>query len=82
MTVILVRHAESEGNIGGVIQGWTDLPLVSSDLRARPESLVIAGPEIRVLEDRQARVFGWYDNEWGFSTRMLELAARMAARGT
>ena len=74
--------ALKDAALASPVLGWTDLPLVSSDLRARPESLVIAGPEIRVLEDRQARVFGWYDNEWGFSTRMLELAARMAARGT
>ncbi len=60
------------------VLGWTDEPLVSSDLRARPESLVIAGPELRMVGDRQARVFGWYDNEWGFSARMLDVARLMA----
>jgi len=60
------------------VLGWTDAPLVSSDLRARPESLVIAGPETRMVADRQVRVFGWYDNEWGFSARMLDVARRMA----
>ncbi|MFA3918598.1 type I glyceraldehyde-3-phosphate dehydrogenase [Ruegeria hyattellae] len=60
------------------ILGWTDLPLVSSDLRARPESLVIAGPETRMTGARQLRVFGWYDNEWGFSARMLDVARLMA----
>lgn len=54
------------------------MPLVSSDLRARPESLVIAGPETRVVDDTQVRVFGWYDNEWGFSARMLDVARMMA----
>lgn len=62
------------------VLGWTDHPLVSSDLRTRPESLVIAGPETRIVNDRQARVFGWYDNEWGFSARMLDVAALMAGR--
>jgi glyceraldehyde 3-phosphate dehydrogenase len=61
------------------VLGWTDAPLVSSDLRARPESLVIAGPETRMVADRQVRVFGWYDNEWGFSARMLDVARLMAA---
>ena len=61
------------------VLGWTDLPLVSSDLRARPESLIIAAPELMVTGDRQVRVFGWYDNEWGFSARMLDVARRMAA---
>jgi len=63
------------------VLGWTDQLLVSSDLRARPESLVIAGPEIQVTHDRQVRVFGWYDNEWGFSARMLDVAALMAGQG-
>ncbi len=61
------------------VLGWTDLPLVSSDLRTRPESLVIAGPETRMVGNRQVRVFGWYDNEWGFSARMLDVARLMAA---
>ncbi|MEX0365935.1 MAG: type I glyceraldehyde-3-phosphate dehydrogenase [Ruegeria sp.] len=60
------------------VLGWTDLPLVSSDLRARPESLVIAGPETRMVGKNQVRVFGWYDNEWGFSARMLDVARLMA----
>ncbi|WP_299891036.1 glyceraldehyde 3-phosphate dehydrogenase NAD-binding domain-containing protein [uncultured Ruegeria sp.] len=60
------------------VLGWTDLPLVSSDLRARPESLVIAGPETRMVGNSQIRVFGWYDNEWGFSARMLDVARLMA----
>ncbi|MFC3117466.1 type I glyceraldehyde-3-phosphate dehydrogenase [Jhaorihella thermophila] len=60
------------------VLGWIDEPLVSSDLRGRPESLVIAEPELRMVGDRQARVFGWYDNEWGFSARMLDVARLMA----
>ncbi|NVO57138.1 glyceraldehyde-3-phosphate dehydrogenase [Rhodobacteraceae bacterium B1Z28] len=60
------------------VLGRTDLPLVSSDLRARPESLVIAWPETRMVGENQVRVFGWYDNEWGFSARMLDVARLMA----
>lgn len=62
------------------VLGWTDQPLVSSDLRARPESLVIAGPETRMVGEHQVRVFGWYDNEWGFSARMLDVARLMATQ--
>ena len=61
---------------GGVI-GWTDRPLVSSDLRARAESIVMATPETRVTAGGMLRVFGWYDNEWGFSNRMLDVALLM-----
>lgn len=61
---------------GGVI-GATDRPLVSTDLRARPESVVMACPETKVSVGGMLRVFGWYDNEWGFSNRMLDMACRM-----
>ncbi|MFN3281715.1 MAG: type I glyceraldehyde-3-phosphate dehydrogenase [Tabrizicola sp.] len=61
---------------GGVI-GSTDRPLVSTDLRARPESVVMACPETKVTPGGMLRVFGWYDNEWGFSNRMLDMALRM-----
>ena len=62
------------------IIGHTDLPLVSSDLRSRPESLIVALPEVMVTTPRQIRIFGWYDNEWGFSSRMIDMAQRMAHR--
>jgi glyceraldehyde 3-phosphate dehydrogenase len=61
----------------GVI-GATDRPLVSTDLRADPRSIVMACPETKVTEGGMLRVFGWYDNEWGFSNRMLDVALRMA----
>jgi glyceraldehyde 3-phosphate dehydrogenase len=60
----------------GVI-GHTDKLLVSSDLRARPESLIVSLPETRVTAGGLVRVFGWYDNEWGFSCRMLDVAGMM-----
>ena len=63
-------------SVGGVI-GWTEKPLVSTDLRARQESIVMALPETRVTKGGMLRVFGWYDNEWGFSNRMLDVAQRM-----
>jgi glyceraldehyde 3-phosphate dehydrogenase len=61
---------------GGVI-GVTYRALVSTDLRARPESIVMALPETRVTAGGMLRVFGWYDNEWGFSNRMLDVARLM-----
>ena len=63
---------------GGVI-GTTARALVSSDLRARPESIVMALPETRLTAGGMLRVFGWYDNEWGFSNRMLDMALRMGS---
>lgn len=64
----------------GDILGWTEEPLVSSDLRGRPESIVMALPETHVTASGgMARVFGWYDNEWGFSNRMIDLAGKMTS---
>ena len=60
----------------GII-GYTDKPLVSCDLRARPESLIVSLPETRVTAGGLVRVFGWYDNEWGFSCRMLDVAGKI-----
>lgn len=60
------------------VMSWTDEPLVSSDLRGHPASLIVAGPEIMRAGPNHLRIFGWYDNEWGFSARMLDMAHRMA----
>lgn len=70
----LRRMIQARG--GGVI-GYTDRPLVSTDLRARPESVIVQGPELKRAEGGMLRVFGWYDNEWGFSCRMLDVADRL-----
>lgn len=59
--------------------GVTQDACVSTDLRARPESLVIALPET-IRSENQVRIFGWYDNEFGFSARMIDMARRMANR--
>lgn len=83
LTVMLARRATvAEVNAvlreaGGVI-GWTDRPLVSVDLRARPESIVMALPETQMTDAGMLRLFGWYDNEWGFSCRMLDMATKIA----
>ncbi|MFN3955617.1 MAG: type I glyceraldehyde-3-phosphate dehydrogenase [Pararhodobacter sp.] len=61
----------------GSVIGWTMKPLVSTDLRARSESVVMALPETCVTAGGMLRVFGWYDNEWGFSCRMLDMARLM-----
>lgn len=61
--------------------GWIEAPLVSSDLRGRPESLIVSGPQTSVSAGGLLRVFGWYDNEWGFSCRMLDMARLIGRRG-
>ncbi len=65
---------------GSGLVGLTEDACVSTDLRSRPESLVIALPETMVIGPKQLRVFGWYDNEWGFSARMIDMTRRLAKR--
>jgi glyceraldehyde 3-phosphate dehydrogenase len=82
LVVMTERAADAEAvnaalRVAGGVIGATDRPLVSTDLRARPESIVMACPETRVTAGGMLRVFGWYDNEWGFSNRMLDVAQRM-----
>ena len=64
----------------GPVFGYTRKPLVSSDLRGRPESVILCGHETSVSTGGLLRVFGWYDNEWGFSCRMLDMARLIARR--
>ena len=72
-----MRAAAAEGPLKGIL-GVTDEPLVSSDFIHDPHSSTFALPETQVIEGKLARVFSWYDNEWGFSTRMADTAMAMA----
>lgn len=75
-----VANAIEDAFLRSEIVGTTKDACVSTDMRGRPESLIVALPETQVTADQQLRIFGWYDNEWGFSARMLEMARRMGAR--
>ncbi len=56
----------------------TDDPLVSVDLNHVAASATVALPQTQVIDGKLARVLAWYDNEWGFSTRMADVALAMA----
>jgi glyceraldehyde 3-phosphate dehydrogenase len=60
--------------------GLTEDACASSDIRGRSESIIIALPETKVVGQKQLRIFGWYDNEWAFSARMIEMTRRLAER--
>lgn len=69
--------AASEGAMKGVLC-YTDQPLVSSDFNHFPASSTVDSLETSVMEGKLARVVSWYDNEWGFSNRMIDTASVMA----
>jgi glyceraldehyde 3-phosphate dehydrogenase len=79
-TVADVNAALAEAADHSPLFGYITDPLVSTDLRGRPESIIMSGRETSVSVGGLLRVFGWYDNEWGFSSRMLDMAALMAQR--
>ena len=72
-----VLKAAAEGAMKGVLD-FTDQPLVSSDFNHYPASSTVDSLETAVLEGKLARVVSWYDNEWGFSNRMIDTAGVMA----
>ncbi|MGN6497800.1 MAG: type I glyceraldehyde-3-phosphate dehydrogenase [Tsuneonella sp.] len=69
--------AAADGKMKGVLD-YTDQPLVSSDFNHYPASSTVDSLETAVLEGKLARVVSWYDNEWGFSNRMIDTAGVMA----
>jgi glyceraldehyde 3-phosphate dehydrogenase len=71
-----LRAAATEGLLKGVL-AVTDEPLVSSDFNHIAASSTAALPQTQVIEGQLARVLAWYDNEWGFSTRMADTALAM-----
>ena len=75
----LVAEA-SKGAMAGVL-GYEPAPLVSTDFNHSSESSIFAPDQTRVVEGRMVRVLCWYDNEWGFSVRMDDVATAMGRLG-
>ncbi|WP_298675032.1 type I glyceraldehyde-3-phosphate dehydrogenase [uncultured Lentibacter sp.] len=71
-----ILRAAAEGPMKGVL-GYEDAPLVSTDFNHTEESSIVAPAQTRVVGRRLVRVLAWYDNEWGFSCRMADVAAMM-----
>lgn len=74
-----MKKAAESGPLKGILE-YTDEPLVSSDFIGNASSSIFDATETKVLGDRFAKVFSWYDNEWGFSNRMVDLAVLLAKK--
>ncbi|MCP4824757.1 MAG: type I glyceraldehyde-3-phosphate dehydrogenase [Shimia sp.] len=75
-TINAALRSAAEGPLKGVL-GYEEAPLVSADFNHDPHSSVFAPAQTSVTEDGLVRVVSWYDNEWGFSNRMLDTGRRM-----
>ncbi len=69
-------HAAADGPMAGILAVNTD-PIVSSDIVGRPESCVLDAPLTMVMGGDLIKIVGWYDNEWGYSNRMVDLALKL-----
>lgn len=76
----VLKAASESGPLKGILEYSAD-PLVSIDLNHNPASSTVDSLETAVLEGKLVRVVSWYDNEWGFSNRMVDTACAMAKLG-
>ena len=70
----------AEGSLKGVM-AFSALPLVSKDFNGNPNSSIVDGLSTMVIEGNMVKVVSWYDNEWGYSNRVLDLVQMLAAKG-
>jgi glyceraldehyde 3-phosphate dehydrogenase len=71
-----VREKADTGDLEGILQ-YTEDPIVSTDIVSSPYSSIFDAPLTMVIEGNLVKVIAWYDNEWGYSNRVVELAQRV-----
>jgi len=76
----ILKAASETQRLKGILD-YSDEPLVSIDLMHTPASSTVDSLETAVIEGKLVRVVSWYDNEWGFSNRMVDTACAMAKLG-
>ncbi len=69
----------ADGKMNGIL-AYCDEPLVSSDFRGNPASSIVDGLSTVVIEGKMAKILSWYDNEWGYSCRVGDVAELMAEK--
>jgi len=72
------RKAAGEKHLQGILR-YTEDPIVSSDIIGDPHSCIFDAQQTLMLGDRMVKIFGWYDNEWGYSNRVVDLMAHALA---
>lgn len=70
-------NAAAGGPLAGIL-GYEERPLVSVDYKDDPRSAIVDALSTRVTDQTQVKILAWYDNEWGYANRMVELAAILA----
>lgn len=75
-----VMKKAADGPLRGILQ-YSDEPLVSVDFRKNPNSSILDAPYTSVLEGNMVKLLSWYDNEWGYSSRVVDLIRFLVERG-
>lgn len=70
----------AEGSLKGYL-AYSELPLVSHDFNGNPHSAIVDGLSTLMLGERMVKVLAWYDNEWGYSNRIVDLVEYIAGQG-
>jgi glyceraldehyde 3-phosphate dehydrogenase len=73
-------RAAAEGELKGIL-GYSEDPLVSTDLKEDDRSSIVDGPLTNVIGGNMVKIISWYDNEWGYSCRVADLANFLACQG-
>jgi len=72
----LFRNA-ADGELASIL-GYEERPLVSIDFKTDPRSAILDAPSTMVVDGTQVKLLAWYDNEWGYANRLMELAGQVA----
>ena len=73
-------HQAADGELKGIL-AYTEDPVVSSDMMHNPNSSIVDGGMTKVLDGNLVKVVAWYDNEWGYSMRIIDLIDYLAKKG-
>ncbi|MBY0399865.1 type I glyceraldehyde-3-phosphate dehydrogenase, partial [Myxococcota bacterium] len=76
-TINAAMKRAAQGPLRGILEYTTD-PIVSSDIIGNSHSSIFDAPLTQVIDGRMAKVIAWYDNEWGYSSRVEDLIVRLA----
>ena len=71
-----LRERADKGELNGIL-AYTEDPIVSSDIVGNPFSSIVDGPLTNVIDGTLVKTVGWYDNEWGYSNRVVDVALRL-----
>jgi glyceraldehyde 3-phosphate dehydrogenase len=78
-SINLAMKRAAEGELKGILE-YCEEPLVSCDFNGNPNSSILESPLTKVIGERVAKVLAWYDNEWGYANRLVDVTGYLASK--